>query len=306
MIILNSVLPVFAIIALGRMLRRYGFTNDAFLRTTDSLIYFIFFPVMLFWKIGSPAPGPIVDWASCAAVLAALACAWALGLLYAKAVNMPRFHIGSFSQACFRFNTYVGMAIVFSSLGEEGIRQFGVVISFAIPFINLLAVPTLIWHSDRDLSGRERRSVMAKAIVSNPLIIACVLGILYARLETPFPTFLENTFSLLSMVALPMALISIGGSLTFSKMRGHFKVTFAASIIKLAVLPLIGYGLLKLVGADEVSLQAVMIFFALPTSTSAYVLSSQLGSDVDVASSSIVMTTVLSFFSLSIVLSLLI
>ncbi len=101
-----------------------------------------------------------------------------------------------------------------------------------------------------------------------------------------------------------MALISIGGSLTLVKIHGHFRTSLVGSIVKLAILPLAGYGLLKLTGAEGASFQAAMIYFALPTATSAYVLSSQLGSDVDVASSSIVMSTVLSFFSLSIVLSL--
>lgn len=299
MLILNSVLPVFGIIALGSVLHHYKFTSDQFLRTSDKLIYFIFFPVMLFWKIGAPAPGTIVDWAALWAVLTAVFLTFLAGLLYVKLASVPRGQVGSFIQCCFRFNSYVGMAVILNVMGEEGVRQFSVMISIIIPFINLLCVSTLIWNSDREYSGREKYIVTLKAIASNPLILACVLGILYAQLHTPFPVFLRNTFQLLSYVALPMALISIGGALTLSKVKNHFSASLAASVLKLLVLPLIGYGLLRLFGVTGVSLEVTMIFFMLPTSTAAYVLSSQLGSDLDLASAAIVLSTLLSFVSLS-------
>ena len=69
-------------------------------------------------------------------------------------------------------------------------------------------------------------------------------------------------------------------------------------------MPLVGWALLTAVGISGLPFQTAMIFFALPTATSAYILSSQLGSDPDLAAAAIVLSTLLSFFSLSAVLVL--
>ena len=122
-IILNSLFPVFALMALGASLRRFRMVDNVFLRTSDRLIYFIFFPIMLFWKIGAPAMGKAVDWRLCLAVIADIAAVYGLSLAYIKAVNMPRRAVGSFSQASYRFNSYVGVAIVLNTLGDPGVRD---------------------------------------------------------------------------------------------------------------------------------------------------------------------------------------
>ena len=141
-----------------------------------------------------------------------------------------------------------------------------------------------------------------KALVSNPLIIACVAGILYSRFQTPFPVFLANTFRLASFVTLPLALISIGGGLTFKGLKGNLRLSFAASVFKLLVLPAVGYFFLNLFIVTGLSFKVGMIFFTLPTSTAIYVLSSQLNSDTELASAAIVVSTLLSFVSLTLVL----
>ncbi|MDQ1240461.1 MAG: malonate transporter, partial [Thermodesulfobacteriota bacterium] len=53
-LIINSVLPIFAVIALGSFLKRVGWLDDAFIRASDRMIYYLFFPCLLFWKIGKP------------------------------------------------------------------------------------------------------------------------------------------------------------------------------------------------------------------------------------------------------------
>ncbi|MBW1785191.1 MAG: AEC family transporter [Deltaproteobacteria bacterium] len=303
-IILNSLFPVFALMVLGAALRRFNMVSGGFLRTSDTLIYFIFFPIMLFWKIGAPAMGRAIDWRLCLAVISAIATVYAFSLAYLKTVRMPRRAVGSFSQASYRFNSYVGVAIVLNTLGDTGVRDLGVMIGFAIPFINLLAVSTLIWHSDEPRAMANRTGYFVKSVFSNPLILACLAGIGYARLNLPFPTFVDNTFRMFSLLALPLALISIGGSLDFSKIGRHLNYTAAATVIKLVVLPVVGYGFLKAFGVTDLSFKVGMIYFALPTSAAIYVLSSQLGSDVDLGAAAVLFSTLFSFLSLSAVIIL--
>ncbi len=298
-LILNSILPVCALIGLGKFLKHLDLTNDEFLRTADRLIYFIFFPAMLFWKIGAPSMAPAADGALSLAAATAVISVSLVSLLFVKATRMADKKVGSFCHCCYRFNSYVGMALILTALGDQAVRAFGVMIGILIPFINLMAVSTLIWFSDRSYGRREKLRILLKTTASNPLILACVAGILYGRLRIPFPTVLDNTFRLLSLVALPMALISIGGSLKVRQLKGSLQPALAAALMKLALLPLVGYAFLTLFQVKGIPFQVGMIFFALPTSTATYILSSQLHSDLDTASAGIVVSTLLSPLSLA-------
>jgi predicted permease len=300
--VLNSLFPVFALVVLGVALKHFKITGDAFLQTADRLVYFIFFPAMLFWKIGGAQTGTGIPWSFCGAALAAVAVTYLVSALALKVFRISAFQAGSFSQSCYRFNTYIGMAIILSALGEPGVRHFGILIGFIIPFINVLAVATLSWYGDTDRSGKTRFALTLKALVSNPLVLACLAGLVYARFINTFPVFIDNTLRLISMITLPLALLSIGGSLTVGSLAGYSRPSLVAAAIKLVVLPLVGYGFLLLFAVSHFEIQTGMIFFALPTSTALYVLSSQLGSDTRLAAASIVLSTILSFISLTTVL----
>ncbi len=299
MVILNSLFPVFALVVFGSLLKHCNLTNDIFLKTSDRLVYFIFFPVMLFWKIGGASPDAGTDMDLCLAAICAAAAMHILSGISIKLFDIPDYQAGSFSQSCYRFNTYIGMAVIINALGETGVRHFGILIGFAIPVINVMAVSTLIWFSGKSLAVSERIRVTVRALISNPLIIACISGIIYSRSVKTFPDFAENTFRIMSVAALPLALLSIGGALTFTSLKGHFKVSFIASVLKLCIFPIIGYLFLKAFNVTGIPFKTGMIFFSLPTSAAVYVLSSQLNSDTELASASIVLSTVLSFFSLS-------
>jgi malonate transporter len=297
--LLDSLFPVFALLLFGHLLKRFGFTHDAFLKTADKLIYYIFFPALLFWKIGAAAAEHLGDPGLYPAAVCAVASLYILSSLYIKIFKIPAYQAGSFSQSCYRFNTYIGMAVVLNALGEDGARQFSILIGLIIPIINILAVTTLSWYSGKKVSFPRRIELTAKALVANPLIIACIAGMLYWKLIGGFPVFIDNTFRLASFVTLPLALLSIGGALTLGGMKNHFKLSLVAGLFKLVILPVIGYLFLNAFNATGISFKVGMIYFTLPTSTALYILSSQLKSDTQLASAAIALSTILSFISLS-------
>ena len=302
--IIDNVLPVFVLIALGKLLALRGWAPQAFFSASDRLVYFVFFPALLFWKIGAAGRELVLPLGLMAAVLAAIVAVWALSLLYCRQTKVAPFQAGTFSQVSYRFNTYVGMAVVLSAFGEEGVAAFGIIISVAIPFINLLAVSTLVWYSQAEFSGAQKAKLVIKALLVNPLILACLAGIAWARSGLVLPVFLERSFSLSAALSLPLALLSIGNSLALDKLKGRVGLSFVSCVLKLLVLPAIGWGFLALAGAGGLDLAVAMIFLALPTATSAYILSTQMNSDADLAGAAIVLSTLLSFLSLSGVLLL--
>ncbi|MBC7357125.1 MAG: AEC family transporter [Desulfacinum sp.] len=296
----EGVFPVFALIALGAVLRRVGWTDPSFHKVSDRLVYYIFFPVMLFWKIGAPGHTASLDFAVAAAALSAVLLVYGLSLAYAALTRMPARQVGAFSQCCYRFNTYVGMAVVLDALGEGAVAHFALIISVCIPVINMCAVGTLLWFSpSRSQSQSRSPALFIRNVVNNPLIVACLAGFLYARLGTPFPKPVETLFRLMAWGSLPLALLSIGASLSFHQLRNHARPSLAAVVLKLGVLPIVGYGLLRAFHVEDLALKTAMIFFCLPTSTAIYILSSQMDSDPELASSAIVISTILSVLSLS-------
>jgi predicted permease len=304
MMVLNNLFPVFALILFGVLLKRWRLTDDVFLKTADKLTYYIFFPLLLFWKIGGASTALFSNSGLYKAVLCTVFAVYVLSTIFIILFKVPDYQAGTFSQSCYRFNSYIGVAIVLNALGEEGIKHFAILIGMIIPVINVLCVSTLTWFSKKHTVPAKRLAQTAKALISNPLILACIGGILYANLWDGFPPFIDNALKLSSAVALPLAMLSIGGALTLSTVRGHFKMSLVSSVFKLLVLPVTGYLFLMLFGVSGLVLKVGLIYFALPTSPALYILSSQLNSDTDLASASIAMSTILSFFSLSVVLML--
>ena len=297
--VLNSLFPVFALIFFGSMLKHFQLTNDVFLKTADRLVYYIFFPLLLFWKIGGASTALFSSSGLYKAVICAVLTIYVLSTAFIVLCRVPDYKAGSFSQSCYRFNSYIGVAIVLTALGEEGIQHFGLLIGMIIPIINLLCVSTLIWFSGDKmaLGGRIRQT--GKGLITNPLILACICGILYANLVHGFPPFIDGTLQLCSFVALPLAMLSIGGALSLDGIKDHFKLSLIASIFKLLVLPATGFLFLTVFGVSGPALKVGLIYFALPTSPALYILSSQLNSDTKLASAAIALSTLLSFFSLS-------
>jgi predicted permease len=297
--VLNGLLPVFTLIIFGSLLKHFQLTNDVFLKTSDKLTYYIFFPLLLFWKIGGASAALFSDSGFYKAVLCAVLTVYVLSTAFIFLFKVPDFKAGSFSQSCYRFNSYIGVAIVLTALGEKGIKHFGILIGMIIPIINVLCVLTLTWFSEKKMVTVRGLGKILKSLISNPLILACISGILYANIWDEFPAFLNSTLQLCAYVALPLAMLSVGGALSLSSIKNHFKLSLIASLFKLLVLPAIGCLFLMAFEVSGLSFKVGLIYFALPTSPVLYVLSSQLNSDTELASASIALSTLLSFFSLS-------
>ena len=302
--VLNSLFPVFALILFGNVLKRFRLTNDVFLKTSDKLTYYIFFPLLLFWKIGGASTALFSNSGLYKAVICAVLTVYVLSTAFIVLFKVPAYQAGSFSQSCYRFNSYIGVAIVLTALGEEGIKHFGILIGMIIPIINVLCVSTLTWFSEKKMLPVERLGQTVKGLITNPLILACLSGILYAKLFSGFPPFIGSTLQLCSFVALPMAMLSIGAALSLDGIKDHFKLSLVASTFKLLVLPAVGFLFLLAFGVSELALKVGLIYFALPTSPALYILSSQLNSDTQLASAAIALSTLLSFLSLSAALML--
>lgn len=301
--VVNALFPVLALMFIGGLVKRFRILDDAFFSNSDKLVYFILFPVLLFWKIGAAPIDGEVNWGYLLASLAAVFSVFLLSLLFIRFARVERFKAGSFNQSCYRFNTYIGMAVVINLFGEKGVQLFSILVGLLIPCINIMSVSALVWYGGKDDSVAGRILSAFKNMLTNPLIIACSTGLVYAWFVGGFPTYVDNTLKLLSSTTLPLALLSIGAAITFQGVRKNAFLAFVAAGMKLVILPLTGLAFLAFFHVDGLPWKVSMLFFTLPTSTAIYVLSSQLNSDTETASAAIGLSTCCAFISMSLIIN---
>ncbi len=307
--ILNTVLPVFLVIALGAILRKSHFITADFVTGINKFAYRIGLPCLLFYKMSTATYDYSIAGKVFAVVLGGLIACAVIGIIIAWLFKLPSKQAGAFVQGAFRGNlAYIGLPIVlysfsdFSQITSSETETIGVlVLSLIVPVYNISAVTTLL-VSQHQMNFKSFLNVL-KQIGTNPLIIACVSGIAYASIFDSLPITIGRSFNALGQVALPMALIGIGATLIEEKLYGKIKFAIIAAAIKTTIAPLSGLLTIPLLGLSDNNAKMAMIFLACPTAISSYVLADQLGSDKRTASMIVILSTLFSLISLSIVVS---
>jgi hypothetical protein len=307
--IVDSLAPVFLVIALGWMLKHAGFLTVQSLHDINRLIYWVGIPCFLFYKIAgaSPVAAQIAD--LFLVMLAATGSGIVLGYGLARCLAVPRVARGTFVQAVFRGNlAFVGLPLIyyaFADVGEGSSKAEAAVLLLIGPmvvFYNLAAVIALLASRHGVSAGAIPR--LLKELMTNPLLIACGFGLLYSLLGWSLPVLAQRTFAAVGQMALPLALICIGGALATVRIRGGLVWSGTAAAAKVIMMPMLGYGFGSWVGLSPEGMRIVLILLACPTASVSYVLVRQLGGDEALASSAILMSVILAMGSLAVILAL--
>jgi predicted permease len=143
---------------------------------------------------------------------------------------------------------------------------------------------------------------IACEVMTNPLFIACVAGGICLYFLPPLPLFISRSCEAVGAISLPLALIGIGGVMVQSRVAGSGVASLAASLIKVAVSPLVGLWAAHLVGLGANETKIALLLLACPTAVTSYVVAEQLGGDEKLSAAIIVVSTFLSIISLSIII----
>ena len=170
-------------------------------------------------------------------------------------------------------------------------------------FFNVASVVVLAVYNQKTESNFSY-SKLAGAIAKNPLIWACVGGVLFQGMGWHLPKAVVRTCEVVGASAFPMALLGIGSQLVSISVKGQWSLALLPTAIKCIICPLLGWVLGRLLGLTGIELQVTMILCAVPTAVSSYVLAEQMDSDADLAASSVVICTGFSLLTLGVLLSL--
>jgi predicted permease len=134
--------------------------------------------------------------------------------------------------------------------------------------------------------------------MKNPIIIGGLLGLFFTLLQVKLPTMIENFLFEVADIATPLALIVLGGSVTFTSVRNNLRPLSIGIINRLIIVPAVGLTISILVGFRGLELILLMSMFASPAAVSSYTMAQQMEGDADLAGQIVVFTTVFSLITL--------
>ncbi len=300
MSILTTIVPIFSVVLLGWGARARGFMPAAFLRPANRLVYHLAIPAMIFSAISKGSLKAQFDqavlWVCLGAIGAVFLGAWVLGRVLCR----RRSRIGTFMQSAFHANLgYMGFAVAYYHIGQEGLVRASIIAGFIMILQNVLAVVALQVYGEKAPGPRGARRVALK-ILGNPVIVSAAAGILFSLSGAVLPQVVERTLEIMSSLALPMALLLIGASLSLEMLRREVVGALSAvCLLKLMGLPAIGFALFRALGMPVEAYLPALILLASPTATLTYVMAGEMKGDPDFAVAAISASTLLSSASYS-------
>ncbi len=292
--ILYTIVPIFVVILVGWGSRTRGFLPEPFLGPANRLVYHLAIPAMIFRAISGSALRDHFDggvlFITLGTMAVAFGVAWALGTVG----RLEHRSFGTFVQSAFHGNLgYIGLAVAFYYLGEDGVVQAGIIAGFMMILQNFLAVVVLSVNGGTSRGADPPGRIILK-ILGNPVILAALAGILFSLSGMTLPLVVDRSLAIVSGMALPLALLIIGATLSFELILSRLKAVLSSAGIKLLVLPGLGWALYRLFGIPAQAYLPGLILLASPSATVVYILAREMGGDPDLAVAAISGSTLLS------------
>ncbi|AUN93982.1 AEC family transporter [Pseudazoarcus pumilus] len=263
-------LPDFSLILLGVLLRRWLVADPGFWTGVEKLVYFVLFPALLFRALASVT----IDLGTTLPLVASGITVMFLGFLMGFAgralMGLSGIAFASRLQCAYRFNTYIAIAIAGKLHGADGLALMGALCGMMVPFANIMAVGMLARHGQ----GRVMRE-----LVRNPLVIATLSGLAFnlagGTLAVPAEAFLSR----LGDAAVALGLLAVGGALRWGSAGGNVAGSVWIVTVKLALMPVVAWLLGRAVGLEGMAFDLLVLFAAMPSASSAYILAMRMGGD---------------------------
>ena len=306
--VLNGVVPIFAVMAVGCLLRRKDFLTEGFTAVADKLVFRLLLPAFLYTKVAAidrsqfgAGDVKLVGFAL-TAVLVITFGTFAVSSVFIK----EKATRGAFVQAVYRSNTAIlGVPFAENLFGTEGAKAAAVLLAFIVPLYNVLAVIILTLCDPTREKGQGKGALckqitsVLKGIVTNPLIIAIALALCMTFADLTLPAILDKTVGCFAGASTPIALLALGAGFRFGDLRGRVVLTAVATALKLVVFPYAAVVFAALLGFSGPSLGALFIIFGTPCAVSSYIMAKNMHSDYVLAGQVAVMTMLFSAFTVT-------
>ena len=298
MFCLNATIPIFLLMILGLLFKNGGLFDDGFVKTMNSFVFKVALPVLLFRELSTADFLQVWDGRFVAfcffATMASILLSVGIGCLLPD-----RSSRGEFAQAAYRSSAaLLGIGFITNIYGSAGMAPLMII--GTVPLYNVMAVVILAFMKPdhHKIDGALMKTTL-KGIVTNPIIIGVVGGMLWSALSIPQPEILSKTLSYVANLATPMGLMAMGATFDGKQALKKWKLALGCSAMKLVVFCMIFIPLAVKLGFRDSELVSVLVMTGSPTTVSCFVMAKNMGYEGTVSSSAVMVTTFLSAFTLT-------
>lgn len=295
---LNATIPIFLMMLLGMLFRKLGWMDEVFAAKMNKFVFLVPLPVLLFEQLAT------VDFSEVWDIKFILFCfvVTAISITISTLISLlwkDRSVKGEFIQATYRSSAaLLGIAFIQNIYGTAGMAPLMIIGS--VPLYNIMAVVVLsVFKPGNNSFDKALVKKTLKGIATNPIIIGIVAGFVWSALKLPMPSILHKTVSSIGATATPMGLMSMGATFEMKKATSKMKPTLVAVFMKLVGFCAIFLPMAALLGFRNEEMIAILVMLGSATTVSSFVMARNMGHEGTLSSGVIMMTTLLSAFTLT-------
>lgn len=302
---LNAVAPIVLMVAIGYLLKKFGFMRADFSKAANKLVFHVFLPAMLFLNVYKIEDLGSMDFGFMLYGAGGLIVVFLLAIPAVILVTKKPERRGVLVQAAFRSNyALIGLPLAQSLFGEAGIAVATLLSAAVIPMLNILAVISLSIFKE----GADKPSVkkILLGILKNPLIQSIALGVAAVGVRAVFVQYgitfrlsditpVYTVLGYLSDIATPLALLVLGAQFEFSAVRSLWREILFGTVVRTVIVPLLGLGIAYFVFGSRFSgahFAAFVSVFATPVAVSSVPMAQEMGGDAALAGQLVVWTAI--------------
>ena len=295
---LNATIPIFLMMLLGMLFRKLGWMDEVFAAKMNKFVFLVPLPVLLFEQLAT------VDFSEVWDIKFILFCfvVTAISITISTLISLlwkDRSIKGEFIQATYRSSAaLLGIAFIQNIYGNSG--QAPLMIIGSVPLYNIMAVVVLsVFKPGNNSFDKALVKKTLKGIATNPIIIGIVAGFVWSALKLSMPSILHKTVSSIGATATPMGLMSMGATFEMKKATSKMKPTLVAVFMKLVGFCAVFLPVAAVLGFRNEELIAILVMLGSATTVSCFVMARNMGHEGTLSSGVIMMTTLLSAFTLT-------
>lgn len=295
---LNATIPIFLMMLLGMLFRKLGWMDEVFAAKMNKFVFLVPLPVLLFEQLAT------VDFSEVWDIKFILFCfmVTAISITISTLISLlwkDRSIKGEFIQATYRSSAaLLGIAFIQNIYGTAGMAPLMIIGS--VPLYNIMAVVVLsVFKPGNNSFDKALVKKTLKGIATNPIIIGIVAGFVWSALKLPMPTILHKVVSNVGTTATPMGLMSMGATFELRKATSKMKPTIVAVFMKLVGFCAVFLPVAAVLGFRNEELIAILVMLGSATTVSSFVMARNMGHEGTLSSGVIMMTTLLSAFTLT-------
>ena len=279
---INATVPIFLVMIVGWVIKQIGVIDDHFANVANKYVFKVALPVLLFRDLAA------ADFKSQFDVKFVLYCMIVTTIMFSGIWICTEIFMkddtqkGAFVQASFRSSAAIlGMAFIQNMYQSTGMAPLMIVA--AVPLFNIFSVIVLTFkahpecHGSTEEQSTDKKENIKKAcfnIVTNPIIIGIVLGLLSSLAGLRYPVIINKAIK-------------------------KIKPTVIATFLKLVGLAAIFLPIAVKMGFRNQELMAILIMLASPSTVTCFVMAKGMDNDEVLSSSIVVLTTLLSSVTLT-------